>query len=136
MDDETIHYHYASFSERFLARLLDIIIIIIPNTIVPIVPGLLYWGFLQSGNDQATIGQKALGIKVISTDGQKVTFGQAAGRFFGNYLNIFTFFVGYFIFFFSDRKQCLHDLLSGCIVVKEIGRSYNIDEIGITDINS
>ncbi len=129
-DYEAVHYEYASFWERLLARFIDVIIITIPNFIIPFIPSWLYWSLQQSSNGQSTVGQKALGIKVISADGQKVTFGQATGRFFANYLNLFTFFIGYFLFFFSDRNQCLHDLLSGCLVVKEVGKSYRIDEIG------
>ncbi len=124
--DTILKYRFASFGERFLARIIDIVIIFIPSAFIPILPGWLYWSLQQSGNSQSTIGQNALEIKILSLDGKKVTFGQATGRFFGNSLNVLTFFIGYFMFFFNDKNQCLHDMVSECIVVKQIENNYKI----------
>ena len=104
--EETVTYELASFGPRLAARILDSVIIFIPNSIIPIIPAWLYWSLQHSGNDQATVGQKAFKIKVININGGKVGFGQATGRFFGNFLNILTFFIGYFMFFFTDKNQC------------------------------
>lgn len=125
--NEIIIYRYADFGERFVARLVDILIIIIPQFCIPLIPGWLYWALQQSSDKERTIGQGVSNIKLMSLDGEKVTFGQATGRFFGNFLNLLTFFVGYFMFFVSEKKQCLHDMVSQTIVVKEIGRK-NITE--------
>lgn len=127
-NSETIKYQYASFGERLGARLIDTLIVIIPNTFIPILPAWLYWSLLHSGEGQATVGQRALNIKTLSLDGSKISFGQATGRFFGNFLNVLTFLIGYFMFFFSNKNQCLHDNLSGCIVVREIQRLHTSDE--------
>ena len=118
--EEIVTYELASFGPRLAARILDSVIIFIPNSIIPIIPAWLYWSLQQSGNDQATVGQKAFKIKVIDINGGKVGFGQATGRFFGNFLNILTFFIGYFMFFFTDKNQCLHDLVANCVVVNEV----------------
>jgi uncharacterized RDD family membrane protein YckC len=118
---DIIVYKYASFGARLGARLIDILIIIIPSYIIPIIPW-LYWSLQHSSRDQATVGQKFFNLKTISVDGTKITFIQATGRFFGNFLNALTLFFGFFMFFFTDKNQCLHDMLSGCIVVKEIDR--------------
>lgn len=120
--NEVIVYQYAGFWERFLARFLDMLIIIIPQLCIPLVPAWLYWSLQQSSEKERTVGQGVAQIKLMSIDGNKVTFGQATGRFFGNFLNVITFFVGYLLFFTGEKKQCLHDMLSGTIVVKEIGR--------------
>lgn len=125
-ETEIIKYEFASFGARLGARLIDVLIIIIPNSIIPLIPSWLYWSLQQSGESQSTVGQNALGIKTISLDGSKISFGQATGRFFGNFLNILTFFIGYIMFFFDDKNQCLHDKLSGCIVVKELGRTHKV----------
>lgn len=125
--NEIINYRYANFGERFGARLLDVLIIIIPTMCLPLVGNWLYFALQQSGENQQTIGQKALEIKVLSTDGEKVTFGQATGRFFGIFLNIFTFYIGYLLFFFSDKNQCLHDIVSSTIIVKELNRQNLIN---------
>ncbi|MCX8533980.1 RDD family protein [Chryseobacterium luquanense] len=117
-----IQYRYANFGERLLARILDIFIIIIPAAIIPILPGWLYFSLMHCSESQQTIGQKALNIKLLSTDGAKINFGQSTGRFFGNILNALTFFIGFLMFFFNKRNQCLHDSLASTIVVSEIRR--------------
>ncbi len=126
-ESELIKYQLASFDARLGARLIDGLIITIPMLFMPIIPAWLYWSLLQSGKSQSTIGQNAFRIKTLSLDGSKISFGQASGRFFGNFLNILTIFIGYIMFFFNDKNQCLHDNLSGCIVVKEIERKFKTD---------
>ncbi|KQT17559.1 hypothetical protein ASG31_09160 [Chryseobacterium sp. Leaf404] len=121
-EKEIIQYRFANFGERLGARLLDVLIIVIPSMIIPLLPGWLYFSLMHSGEDQQTLGQKAAGIKLLSTDGMKVNFGQATGRFFANILNVMTFFIGFFMFFFNRRNQCLHDSISSTIVVSELRR--------------
>jgi len=120
---ELIVYRPATFFPRFAAHLIDVIIIFLPSIFIPLFPSWLYWSMLQSGPGQSTLGQDTLGIKTISIDGCKISFGQATGRFFGNLLNVFTLFIGYLMFFFNERNQCLHDYVSGCMVVQEVSRT-------------
>lgn len=116
INDKIVNYKLASFKERFLARLFDTLIVGI--FFIPIFPAWLYYSILQSGKLQATIGQRALGIKVVSISKNNVSFGQATGRFFAYFLNIVTFGYGFLKFFYSDNSQCLHDDLSNILVVK------------------
>lgn len=121
---ETIYYRYASFGERLGARLLDVLIIVIPS-LIPFVGFFLNWLYFSlqhAGDSQQTIGQKALNIKLVSANGRKIEFGQATGRFFGNLLNCLTLGVGFLMFFFSRRNQCLHDSVSNTLVVSELKR--------------
>jgi uncharacterized RDD family membrane protein YckC len=141
-ENEVREYQLASFLERLQARLIDFIIIavlsfllvVIPAAIVKIVSDIefsesqwdmlslliawFYYGVLQSGKNQSTIGQRILRIKILRLNGSNVSFATASKRHFLNWLNILTIFIGYILFFFSNKKQCLHDLLSGCVVVK------------------
>lgn len=121
-ENEIVQYRFANFGERLGARLLDVLVIILPAMLIPVLPGWLYFSLMHSGTDQQTLGQKAAGIKLLSTDGMKVNFGQATGRFFANILNVMTFFIGFFMFFFNRRNQCLHDSISSTIVVSELRR--------------
>ncbi len=122
---------YASFGDRFGAALLDLLILIIPNIvlqvmaedhiwgdIVSIVVSWLYASLMESGEGQATIGKKALGIKVVNMEGQRISFGQATGRFFSKYVSAIILFIGYFMMLWSDKKQTLHDMMAGTLVVK------------------
>lgn len=117
-----VHYRFANFGERLGARILDVLIIVLPSAIIPILPGWLYFALMHCSADQQTLGQKAVNIKLVSTDGAKINFGQSTGRFFANILNVLTFFIGYLMFFFNEKNQCLHDNLAGTLVVAEIGR--------------
>lgn len=119
---ERIHYRYADFGERFLARLIDSFIVIIPFLFIPFIANWLYWALMQSSAKQATVGQSAMGIKILDCNAEKVTFGQATGRFFATILSSMTLLIGYFMFFWTDKKQTLHDNLAQTIVVKEIKR--------------
>jgi len=127
---EHVEYELASFFDRLGARILDGIIIMIPGFFVPVIAQWLYWSLMQCSREQATVGQRALDIKVVDVYGRKVDFGQATGRFFATFLSALILFIGYILFFFSDKNQCLHDSLSNTYVVKArpIRKSYDILE--------
>ena len=78
----------------------------------------LYFALMESSSWQGTLGKRALGIGVADVQGKRVSFGRASGRFFGKLLSGMTFFVGYVLAGFTERKQALHDILASCIVVK------------------
>lgn len=122
-----VTYELASFGQRLAARILDSLIIVIPNSLIPLVPSWLYWSLMQSSKYQSTLGQRTLNIKVVSLDGAEVSFGQATGRFFANFLSVMILFLGYIMFFFTENRQCLHDYLSGCVVVKDVALSRSDD---------
>lgn len=119
---ERIHYRYANFGERFVAGLLDSLILIIPSIFFYFLAGWLYFALMQGGDKQATVGQSAMKIMVMDCDARKVNFGQATGRYFARILSALTLGIGYLMFFWTDKKQTLHDNLAGTIVVSEIRR--------------
>ncbi len=121
---------YANFGQRFVASLLDGLILIIPAVVLKVILGnvgqtlsmVLYWlyyAFQESGPNQATIGKKAMGLIVTDVDGGRISFGQATGRFFGRYISVLILFIGYFMNLWDDRGQTLHDKMAGTLVVKK-----------------
>ena len=128
-------YELASFFDRLIARIIDSVIMFIPNFFIPLIPSWLYWSLMQSSNTQSTLGQRAMGIKLVSTIDGKVSFGRATGRFFANFLNILSFLLGYFMMFFNDKNQCLHDYMTKCVVVKskEISRTDSVSEYFVSE---
>lgn len=110
---------YASFGERLVARIIDALILIIPSIFIPFIVYWLYYAGLEGSERGATLGKRAMGIRVMSEDGQPIGFGTATGRFFGNILNLFTLCIGYLLMFFNARSQCLHDMITSTIVVKD-----------------
>jgi uncharacterized RDD family membrane protein YckC len=78
----------------------------------------LYYALMQSSSRQATLGQLALGIRVTDLEGRRISFARASGRYFATVLTGLTFGIGYLIMLFTARKQTLHDLVAGTLVVR------------------
>jgi uncharacterized RDD family membrane protein YckC len=78
----------------------------------------LYFALMESSKKQATLGKRALGIKVITMDGNRISFGKATGRHFGKILSSI-FFIGYIMAGLTSKKQGLHDIMAGCLVVND-----------------
>lgn len=86
--------------------------------IIPLV-NLVYHIIMESSPKQGTYGKQLLGIKVCDLQGAPITTSHAAGRNFAKILSTLTFFLGYLYSFFNDKKQCLHDVVAGTLVVKD-----------------
>lgn len=78
----------------------------------------LYFALLESSGKQATLGKMALGMVVTDLDGNRISFGKATGRFFGKLLSGLILLIGYIMAAFTERKQALHDMLAGTLVLK------------------
>lgn len=76
----------------------------------------LYFALMESSKKQATFGKRALGIKVVALNGERISFGKATGRYFGKILSSI-FCIGYIMIAFTGKKQGLHDMMAGCLVV-------------------
>ena len=83
-----------------------------------VVGGWLYFAILESGKWQGTLGKRALGLRVTGVDGQHISFGRATGRYFAKIVSGMTFMIGYIMAGFTDRKQALHDMIAGTLVVR------------------
>ncbi|MEM6329805.1 MAG: RDD family protein [Planctomycetota bacterium] len=78
----------------------------------------LYYALQHSSASQATIGKRALGIKVTDMRGQRISFGRASGRFFAMTFLSGILLIGYIMAAFTEKKQALHDILAGTLVVQ------------------
>ncbi len=97
----------------FFVKLIIIIMDVSPFFII-----FLYTTLQQSSTTQATIGQKMMGLKVTDLDDGKISFAISSGRFFARILSGLIFFIGYLIQPFTEKKQALHDIMAGTLVVK------------------
>jgi uncharacterized RDD family membrane protein YckC len=138
-----LHVEFAGFWRRALAVLIDGIIVGLPTaallftlstlgpsggggdeeqltgivgSVVTTIVGWLYFALLESGRSQATLGKQALGIVVTDLEGRRISFGRATGRYFGKLLSSI-FLIGYIMAGYTEKKQALHDLLAGTLVI-------------------
>jgi uncharacterized RDD family membrane protein YckC len=72
---------------------------------------------LMHGKYGATLGKKALGIKVVMSDGSPISYGRATGRYFAYLLSGLILYVGYIMAGFDDEKRALHDHLCNTRVI-------------------
>jgi len=77
----------------------------------------LYHTMMESSRHQGTLGKMALGIKVTDLNGNRISFARANGRFFGKWVSGAVMNIGYLMAAFTEKKQALHDILAGCLVV-------------------
>ena len=89
------------------------------NTIKAVMIVWIYSAVMESSVHQATLGKLALGIKVVDLKGNKISFGKASGRYFGKIISACIFLVGYLMVAFTEKKQALHDMMAGCLVVNK-----------------
>lgn len=80
----------------------------------------LYYALFESSAWQATLGKKALGLEVTDLQGRRINFGRASGRFFAKILSTIILFIGFFMIGFTSRKQGLHDILAGTLVMRKV----------------
>jgi uncharacterized RDD family membrane protein YckC len=79
----------------------------------------LYHALMESSEWQATVGKKALGLVVTDMAGLRVSFRRSTGRHFGKIItNMVPFLIGYIMAGFTEKKQALHDMLAGCLVLR------------------
>ena len=139
---------YAGFGNRAGALLLDGLILAalvsISGGVFGFVAGIAYFPLLTSSKWQATLGKKAFGIIVTDKNGERISFLRAVGRCFAPWIfallllliaaltietrttfgmiaasiSMLLLLIGYLMQPFTARKQALHDILCGTLVVK------------------
>jgi uncharacterized RDD family membrane protein YckC len=80
----------------------------------------LYYALLESSVWQATLGKKALGLEVTDLAGSRIQFGRATGRYFARWLSLMTIGIGYIMAGFTEKKQALHDIVAGTLVIRKL----------------
>jgi uncharacterized RDD family membrane protein YckC len=79
----------------------------------------LYGTLMEASKYQATVGKLALGLIVTDLNGGKLDFSKALVRNLGKLLSNFIFLIGYIMAAFTEKKQGLHDIIAGTLVVQK-----------------
>jgi uncharacterized RDD family membrane protein YckC len=145
--DAALTTQYASIGARFVAILLDGLIVGIPLVIIEAILGIagsplaalisavvffLYEGLLLASWNGQTVGKKVMNVRVVSADGGALTTNKTFTRagvkvalsLLGSIKPPFTSFLGiislidYLWPFWDANKQTLHDKAAGTYVIK------------------
>ena len=112
-----LNYNYA-FHPFLPAAVLGVILVLLPITIAGT---WLYFALMEASARQGTVGKIALGLFVTDLQGRRISFGRASGRFFAKIITgLVPLFIGYMMAGFTEKKQALHDMIAGCLVLKKI----------------
>lgn len=79
----------------------------------------LYFTVSESSGWQATFGKRVVGIRVVDEEGRRIGFGRANARYWSKICSYSIFFGGYIMAGFTNKKQGLHDMIAGTLVVNE-----------------
>ena len=139
---------YAGFWIRFGAKIIDAIILTVLGFVVsipgyfitgaPQSGGQISMGFIAGnglialisvavqiaypvyllGKYSATLGKMACGLKVVRSDGDKISYARAFGRYFAEILSSIILGIGYIIAAFDEEKRALHDRICDTRVIK------------------
>ncbi len=145
---------YAGFWKRYAAYFLDSFVVGIINLPVSVVFNLIgassgneslalamsmvamlggfvigigYYAGFHASRGGATLGKMAVGIKVVRSDGERITFMRGVGRYFGFILSSLTLMIGFIMAAFTQRKQALHDMLCDTLVVDKWAFTENAE---------
>lgn len=80
---------------------------------------LFYYALLHASKWQATIGKKLLGLRVEDMKGNRISFWRSLGRYIVSSLLSGILLIGFILAAFTEKKQALHDLIVGSVVVKK-----------------
>ncbi len=79
---------------------------------------MIYFSVMESSSYQATLGKRALGLKVVDLNGERIFLGHAIGRYLSKFPSAMILLIGYMMAGWTEKKQALHDMIAGTYVVK------------------
>ena len=131
---------YAGFWKRAIAGFIDLIALGVAKSTIRLslvsfdvtqfdastIPGgdgtvlvvaLLYFTLFESSHMQATPGKRGMSIRVTDSAGNRLSLPRSALRNIVKPLSFALFGIGFLMIAFSKKKQGLHGLISGTLVV-------------------
>ncbi len=142
MDQADLNVSYGGLGRRVVAYWIDVVIeaaVMLPaglalgtvfasfgedtaGMIAVVVAGLVfdcvYFTCFESSPLQGTPGKRLLGMAVVDLAGNRLSLLRASARYGAKTLSAVVLFVGFLQIGFSRRKQGLHDVVAGTLVVR------------------
>jgi uncharacterized RDD family membrane protein YckC len=109
---------YAGFWVRFVAYIIDAIIMgVLCATVIGIIVAIPYMPVMW-WKKGATLGQMALGLKVVrAVDGGPISGSAAVIRLIGMIIGAWVLYLGLIWVAFEPRKRGWHDMMAGTVVI-------------------
>jgi uncharacterized RDD family membrane protein YckC len=122
----------AGWWQRVGAAILDGLVLLVPTVVLAIVfkdsPGLYYlfstvislgyYTYFEGGPTGATLGKRAIGIRVYDfREGGAIGYGRGFLRQIGKYLAAIPLGLGYLWMLWDKENQCWQDKIAGTVVV-------------------
>jgi uncharacterized RDD family membrane protein YckC len=82
----------------------------------------LIWGYyvgFEVSRYEATPGKIAMALRVTDLQGRRIGIIRSSIRHFAKLLTLATLSIGFFIAIFTRKRQTLHDLIAGCLVISK-----------------
>lgn len=79
----------------------------------------LYFTLMESSSRQGTLGKMALGLVVTDMNGNRISWGKANARYWSKYISSLILMIGYIMAGFTEKKQALHDMIAGTLVMRK-----------------
>ena len=132
---------FAGFWRRLLAYLIDALVIsavggILATLVIAIAPanqdaianvvpvtaaiGWAYFVLCEISPARGTLGKVALGLYVADLHGDPITYPRAIFRYLFKTFSTLLLGLGWAMAAFTPRKQALHDLLAGTLVLRRV----------------
>lgn len=84
-----------------------------------LVIAIVYYSLTESSKYQASPGKLAMELKVTGPEEQRLTLAKATLRNISKIISFIPFMIGFVMVAFTARKQALHDIFAGSLVVKK-----------------
>jgi uncharacterized RDD family membrane protein YckC len=124
--------NFASIGKRFLAMLIDGIILFFANKFIHFLPligkvplvmfvaFIVYSAWLESSKYRATVGKIVMGIEVADLSGNAIPLKTAVLRAVGKLISALIMMIGFIFAFFTENKQALHDIIARTLVLDSV----------------
>jgi uncharacterized RDD family membrane protein YckC len=135
---------YGGFGARFAAFLIDGAVVAVGVTVISVIMMLFFifgggknvlalWAFivvfaavltmiyrvaLESSGLKGTVGKRVMGLIMVDRRGRKVSLLRATWRFVVEVFSTVLLLIGYLVALTNSRRQTLHDLAAGTLVIR------------------
>lgn len=76
------------------------------------------YAVIMLGKWQATLGMMAVKIRIITTEGEDISYLRAIGRYFAAFISAMILGIGYLMVLWDKQRQTLHDKICSTYVIK------------------